>query len=95
MTIVYGDPPEEGSVYLDEDHAYRFVQAHDSERRVGITEFHRAGDRWCAGFVAFKNYDSDHGWDVLSEDPLSLSPSLLCRLCGSHGWIRNGTWVQA
>ena len=33
-------------------------------------------------------------WDVLSWDPLTLSPSLLCS-CGDHGWIRGGRWVRA
>lgn len=94
MTPV-GDPPDEGSVFMDEHHAYRFVHMPDSEEHVGITEFHWTGDHWCAGFVAFKSYSPDHGWDVLSEDPLTLSPSLLCRLCGSHGWIREGKWVAA
>lgn len=33
-------------------------------------------------------------WKVESEDPLTLSPSILCRLCGDHGWIREGKWVK-
>jgi len=24
-----------------------------------------------------------------------LEPSLLCRACGDHGWIREGKWVRA
>lgn len=35
------------------------------------------------------------GWDVLSVNPLTLSPSLLCRACGHHGFIREGKWVPA
>ncbi len=35
------------------------------------------------------------GWDVVSEDPLTLTPSLRCRACGHHGWIRAGAWVPA
>jgi len=34
-------------------------------------------------------------WDVQSWDPLTLSPSLLCRQCGDHGFIRSGRWVRA
>jgi hypothetical protein len=30
-------------------------------------------------------------WRVLSEEPLTLSPSLLCG-CGHHGFIRDGHW---
>ena len=34
-------------------------------------------------------------WTVEAWDPLSISPSLLCRACGDHGFIREGRWVQA
>ena len=34
-------------------------------------------------------------WTVESWDPLTLSPSLLCKLCGDHGFIREGRWVPA
>lgn len=34
-------------------------------------------------------------WTVESLDPLTISPSLLCRLCGDHGFIRNGRWEPA
>jgi len=34
-------------------------------------------------------------WTVESWEPLTLSPSLLCSVCGHHGFIRNGTWVPA
>jgi hypothetical protein len=34
-------------------------------------------------------------WTVESLDPLTISPSLLCRGCGDHGFIREGRWVPA
>ena len=34
-------------------------------------------------------------WEVVSWEPLTLAPSLLCRLCGDHGFIRDGRWVPA
>lgn len=34
-------------------------------------------------------------WQVESWEPLTLSPSLLCRRCGDHGFIRGGVWVPA
>lgn len=34
-------------------------------------------------------------WAVESLDPLTLSPSLLCRDCGDHGFVRNGQWINA
>jgi hypothetical protein len=34
-------------------------------------------------------------WNMESREPLTLSPSLLCRVCGDHGFIRDGHWVPA
>jgi hypothetical protein len=34
-------------------------------------------------------------WQVNSWEPLTLSPSLLCRECGDHGFIREGKWIRA
>jgi hypothetical protein len=35
------------------------------------------------------------GWDVPSVDPLTLTPSLQCRVCGHHGHITAGRWAPA
>src|SRR6266542_5551415 len=35
------------------------------------------------------------GWRVLSEDPLTLEPSILPPDCGCHGFIREGRWISA
>lgn len=48
------------------------------------------GRSWISVRPAWKD-----GWDVLQLDPLTLSPSLLCRHCGHHGFIREGRWVPA
>lgn len=34
-------------------------------------------------------------WTIESMQPLTLSPSLACRVCGDHGFIREGRWVPA
>jgi hypothetical protein len=34
-------------------------------------------------------------WQVVSAEPLTLSPSLLCRRCGDHGFIRESRWIRA
>lgn len=34
-------------------------------------------------------------WQVKSWEPLTLSPSLLCRACGHHGFIKGGRWIPA
>lgn len=53
------------------------------------------------GFIHFDTADirrvfgEDHVWTVESWDPLTVSPSLLCKACGDHGFIRAGRWVRA
>jgi len=37
--------------------------------------------------------EKDSLWTVVEWEPLALTPSLLCRLCGDHGFIRKGKWV--
>jgi len=32
---------------------------------------------------------------LVSEDPLHIEPSILCRACGDHGFIRDGRWQPA
>ena len=34
-------------------------------------------------------------WTLESLEPLTLSPSLLCNRCKTHGFIRGGQWVPA
>lgn len=34
-------------------------------------------------------------WQVESLEPLTLAPSILCRICADHGYIRNGQWMPA
>jgi hypothetical protein len=36
-----------------------------------------------------------NGHEVISLAPLTISPSVLCRDCGLHGFIRNGAWESA
>jgi hypothetical protein len=48
------------------------------------------GDRH-EGWIPF----GSDGWTVEKAEPLTISPSLLCRACGHHGFIREGRWVPA
>jgi hypothetical protein len=32
-------------------------------------------------------------WQLSTLDPLTIHPSVLCRSCGLHGWIKEGKWV--
>lgn len=32
-------------------------------------------------------------WTIVSVEPLTVTPSILCHGCGMHGHITNGEWV--
>jgi len=35
----------------------------------------------------------DNGWQVVQTEPLTVTPSILCGRCNTHGFITNGAWV--
>jgi hypothetical protein len=35
----------------------------------------------------------DNGWQVQQVEPLTVTPSILCGRCQTHGFITNGAWV--
>jgi hypothetical protein len=76
-------------------HRFEFTENQAGELAGGIHYHPRPdGSGECGGFVMFrgKGRDGEPEWDVISMDPLTLDPSLLCRSCGSHGHIINGKW---
>jgi hypothetical protein len=66
---------------------------------IGIHEWHQCRpDDWGAGAIAFdvphnSGVRREQVWQVEQWEPLTLSPSLACQMCGHHGWIRDGRWV--
>lgn len=68
---------------------------------IGVLWSHPAASshtgRCGGGMVAFRGREADSGyaWELVSEEPLTLEPSLLCRACGTHGYIRGGRWEPA
>lgn len=60
----------------------------------------RDGDE-CFSAIHFDVPDMRRGWpdgnfwQVQQWDPLTISPSLLCMICGDHGFIREGKWIPA
>jgi hypothetical protein len=89
---------DEGTIMIGENQGYRRIEYHGVW--VGIHDVHLGKDgKSCMGFVAFDTPEAREvtteqapKWQVESWDPLTLSPSLLCRSCGNHGFIRNGKW---
>ena len=67
---------------------------------AGLVETHPRPDDGtpCSGSLRFDGHAqmrSHPTWRVVSLEPLTLEPSILCRACGHHGFIRNGQWVPA
>jgi hypothetical protein len=86
----------DGAIPLGHDTFY--TRAYRDDQWVAIHEWHKCSDEfgYGAGFIAFTGrMESPVSWEVVSEDPLTLAPSVACRTCGHHGWIRNGAWEPA
>jgi hypothetical protein len=66
------------------------------DERVGLIEEHDSPNGRCRGSVLFRgravDTDGHPTWIVEKEEPLTLSPSIKCRTCGHHGYIKGGRW---
>lgn len=86
---------------LGHGHFYsRYVN--DDGDWIGIIDHHQKpdGSQCGGGSVLFDvpanaGFADSNKWTLVSEDPFHLEPSLLCRICGDHGFIRDGKWVLA
>lgn len=93
----------DGDLEHDIGHGVRIVYTSvGTHRPGGLIEYHRTPEgRECGGSVLFDLDGIRHAfpdrpvWTVESLDPLTLAPSILCRRCGHHGWIRLGRWEPA
>ncbi len=89
-------------------HPDRSIQS-NAERYAGVPDVERWGaavphrmvdGTLCGGFVTFDGevqrqvHPGAPKWTVEAWEPLSLSPSLLCRACGDHGFIKGGRWQR-
>lgn len=88
---------QRGPIDLGSGHSLRPL--HDDGKVFGYVEYHPTPDGGvCRGSVPLDIPEqpmAGHRWKVVQQDPLTLEPSILCRLCGNHGWIREGRWVKA
>lgn len=85
-------------------HEIEFVSYKGAEK-VAINDYHKTSDgKPCQGFIPFrgnawadqfKDSPDYQSWEVHSIEPLTITPSLLCRSCGDHGFITNGKWVKS
>ena len=82
------------------------------EKFGAIVSHIRPDGTLCEGAITFNSELAERfwpgrtGWDVQSWEPLTISPSLLCKMpldgktlsgptCDDHGFIRGGKWVPA
>jgi len=80
----------------------RFGVPLPSLERMGASIAHKKPDGSdCWGHIYFNlpevraHFPASNIWQVESWEPLTISPSVLCMLCGDHGFIRGGRWVRA
>lgn len=82
-----------------------FTWISDSKGIFGLIEHHPkpegAPGFYCGGYIAWREHDGTPPKHQLvsgapgDEEHLTVAPSLLCRTCGNHGFIREGRWVPA
>lgn len=91
--------PPDDIVIRDLGHGVSWSKVVDRDDNwIGILEWHDCNGQIQAGGVYFENAPADaHGprWQLVSLAPLTISPSILCRSCGLHGFITDGRWVPA
>jgi hypothetical protein len=84
---------------LDIGHGVTISFVHYDGGIVGLIEkHHNSRGEPCSGYVHFRRAPNPDGlptWIVEQEDPLTLSPSILCNRCQHHGYVREGRWVVA
>ncbi len=83
-----------GKLDLGHGHIFEVAIGHD-DQLIGWLHTHpdaRNPSILCQSFCAVRPLDSHPVHKVVCADPLTLTPSLECRTCGSHGHVINGKW---
>ena len=90
------------TIDLGDDHILTFVEYKGDTRTGANIEHKTALGEPCIGWISFEGSawslsfkEPIPKWKVIQPDPLTLSPSILCRVCGDHGFVQNGKWVRA
>ena len=87
---------------LGDNHSMRFLEFEGDAKSAFEYKHFRPDGTECIGHIsitgaawaqAFNN--KIETWDVQSWEPFTCTPSLLCRVCGDHGFITDGKWVKA
>lgn len=80
----------------------QYVDVPDAERYGAFISHLKPDGAPCIGSAVIFDSETSRAleptrpvWTVESWDPLTLSPSIACRLCGDHGYIRDDRWEPA
>jgi hypothetical protein len=101
MRMTLPEWAKEGTIWLDDDNAIRFVIQDNETTPYGASWFHRdkrEPNHVCVGGFQWRRPNATASgaiWTLESLEPLTIAPSLLCMTCGAHGFIRDGKWVPA
>jgi hypothetical protein len=83
-----------GKLDLGHDHSFEAMLDANDEL-IGWLHTHpdaRNPSALCQSFCAVRPMNGIPVHKVVSNDPLTLTPSLQCRTCGAHGHVTNGRW---
>lgn len=78
----------------------QYAHLPDLDPHGGIIDHLTPSGEPCRGAVTFDTptarevFPKSHFWRLVSRDPLTIEPSILCG-CGDHGFIRSGEWIPA
>lgn len=89
--------PPVSTLRLELGHGHYFEAViDDREQLIGWLHTHpdarNAEGMLCQSFCAVRPLNGSPVHQIICVDPLTLSPSLKCRMCGAHGEVTNGKW---
>lgn len=74
-------------------HRWGWLMSASNPSDKNILWLHRCGDKNVACWI---DIASGERHTLVSEEPLTLEPSILCPIgCGDHGYVREGRWIAA
>ena len=56
-----------------------------------ITSHRSDDDTPCGGFIKLSGRNATH--ELVSLEPLTISPNVTCQTCHASGFIREGRWI--
>lgn len=94
ITQSYG--PVDYEFKLNDDYSLLVMSSGDLRFAHTCTRQARLGPQAmairCAPALQYGTYGTGH--TLVSIDPITITPSILCDDCGAHGFITEGKWVS-